>query len=124
MFDHNELWAQTEELADLIMQSPEINAYQLAEARMKQHPQASSLLARLKDVQEQVAEFQARQVPPMHYVHLLKESESLMTELEKIPEVAEFQRAQNAVNDLLQTLTRRLARAVLERVGDDAGEGG
>ncbi|MCL6593287.1 MAG: YlbF family regulator [Alicyclobacillus sp.] len=124
MFDHNELWAQTEELADLIMQSPEISAYQQAEARMKQHPQAGTLLAKLKEVQEQVAEFQARQVPPMHYVHLLKESESLLAQLEKIPEVAEFQRAQNAVNDLLQTLTRRLARAVLERVGDDAEEDG
>jgi cell fate (sporulation/competence/biofilm development) regulator YmcA (YheA/YmcA/DUF963 family) len=122
MLDRNELWAQTEELADLIMQAPEIARYQEAEARMKAHPTASRMIQELKDLQEQVAEFQARQVPPMHYVHLLRETESLLDRLEKIPEVAEFQQAQAAVNDLLQALTQRLARAVLERVADVQGD--
>jgi cell fate (sporulation/competence/biofilm development) regulator YmcA (YheA/YmcA/DUF963 family) len=119
MINHNELWAETEELADLIVQAPEIIRFHEAEQRMKEHPSANSMISELKDLQEQVGEFQARRVPPKHYVHLLKESESLMERLEKIPEVAEFQTAQTAVNELLQAVTSRLARAVLHRVSDE-----
>ncbi|CAM3827141.1 YlbF family regulator [Alicyclobacillus pomorum] len=119
MMNHNELWAETEELADLIIQAPEIVAYQAAEQRMKAHPTAQRMIAQLKSLQEQVAEYQARKVPPKHYIHLLKDSESLLADLEKIPEVAEFQKAQAAVNELLQAVTQRLAKAVLRKVSDE-----
>ncbi|GMA49207.1 hypothetical protein GCM10025857_05640 [Alicyclobacillus contaminans] len=118
MVDHNELWAETEELADMIVQAPEIVRYQRAEAQMKAHPRAQRMLERLRALREEIGEFQARKVPPKHYMHLLRDSESLLEELEKIPEVVEFQHAQTAVNDLLQTITRRLAKAVLEKVED------
>jgi cell fate (sporulation/competence/biofilm development) regulator YmcA (YheA/YmcA/DUF963 family) len=119
MTNHNELWAQTEELAELIIQAPEIAAYQAAEQRMKEHPTARKMMEKLKALQEEIAEYQARRVPPKHYIHLLKDSESLLEQLEKIPEVAEFQRTQAAVNELLQAVTNRLAKAVLERVADE-----
>jgi cell fate (sporulation/competence/biofilm development) regulator YmcA (YheA/YmcA/DUF963 family) len=119
MTNHNELWAQTEELADLIIQAPEIAAYQAAEQRMKEHPTARQMMEKLKALQEEIAEYQARRVPPMHYIHLIKDSESLLEQLEKIPEVVEFQRTQAAVNELLQAVTNRLAKAVLRRVSDD-----
>jgi cell fate (sporulation/competence/biofilm development) regulator YmcA (YheA/YmcA/DUF963 family) len=118
MIDHNELWAQTEELADLIIQAPEITAFQEAEKNMQAHPEAKQMMNKLKALQEEVGEFQARQVPPKHYIHLLKDSESLLEELEKIPEVAEFQTAQTQLNDLLQAITNRLAKAVLTRVNE------
>lgn len=119
MINRNELWAETEELADLIMQAPEIIAFHQAEQQMKEHPSAQSMIAKLKELQEEVGEYQARKVPPKHFVHLLKESESLMEQLEKIPEVVSFQQAQTQVNELLQAITSRLARAVLQRVTDD-----
>ncbi|MCL6453107.1 MAG: YlbF family regulator [Alicyclobacillus sp.] len=118
--DRNELWAETEELADLIMQAPEIQAFHDAEARLKANPQALSMMNRLRELQEQIGEFRARNVPPMHFVHLMQESESLLEKLETLPEVAAFQRAQTDVNDLLQSVTSRLAQAVLQRVdGND-----
>jgi cell fate (sporulation/competence/biofilm development) regulator YmcA (YheA/YmcA/DUF963 family) len=119
MINRNELWAETEELADLIIQAPELMSFQEAEQKMKSHPHAQSMIAELKVLQDEVVGFQARRVPPKHYVHLLKESESLMEQLEKIPEVMEFQNAQTAVNELLQAVTSRLAKAVLQRVSDE-----
>jgi cell fate (sporulation/competence/biofilm development) regulator YmcA (YheA/YmcA/DUF963 family) len=119
MINRNELWAETEELADLIIKAPEIIAFQQAEQQMKEHPSAQSMISKLKELQEEVGEYQARKVPPKHFVHLLKESESLMEQLEKIPEVVTFQQAQTEVNELLQAITSRLARAVLQRVTDE-----
>lgn len=116
--DRNELMAEADELASMIMESPEIAAYHRAEAAMQAHPEASSLLRRVKELQAQVQEFQARNVPPMHYAYLLEETESLFNKLDTIPEVKEFQRAQSAVNELLQAVTRRLATGVLMQVGD------
>lgn len=119
MINHNELWAETEELADLIIEAPEIKAYKDAEQRMKEHPTAQSKMKKLKELQEEIVEFQARRVPPKHYTHLMENSESLIEELEKIPEVAEFQQTQLRVNELLTNITTRLAKAVLEKVEDN-----
>lgn len=114
--ERNEIWAETEELADLLIQADEIQAFHEAEVNLKAHPQAARMMNELRELQEQVADFQARKVPPKHFIHLLQRSESLLQELENIPEVTEFQRAQSAVNDLLQSVTNRLALAVTTRV--------
>ena len=117
--NQTELWAETDELAELIIQSPEIVAFHEAEKHLKAHPKANQMMTELRDLQAQVADFQARKVPPKHFLHLLKDSESLLEELEKIPEVIAFQRAQQRVNDLLKSVTDRLAQAVLSGVVDD-----
>jgi len=118
MIDRNELLAQADDLAELIIQSPEIQKYKRAEEQMRAHHEALRILNRVQELQNQVAEFQARHVPPMHFSHLLEETESLFNKMETIPEVREFQESQNAVNDLLQSVTKRLANAVLTRVSD------
>lgn len=117
--NQSELWAETDELAALIIQSPEIVAFHEAEKYLKAHPKANQMMAKLRELQAQVADFQARKVPPKHFLHLLKDSESLLEELEKIPEVIAFQRAQQSVNHLLRSVTDRLAQAVLSGVADD-----
>lgn len=117
--NQEELWAETDELARLIMESPEITAFHAAEKNLKEHVKASQMMAELRLLQEQVGEFQARKVPPKHYVHLLQQSESLMEALEKIPEVVAFQQCQQEVNTLLQSVTSRLAQAVLTKVADE-----
>ncbi|WP_067922203.1 YlbF family regulator [Alicyclobacillus shizuokensis] len=116
--DRNELWVQAEELADMILQTPEIQRYQQAEARLQEHPQAQSLMRRLRSLHEQIKEFTVRKVPEAYYRHLTQESEAVLQELEQIPVVREFQQAQSAVNDLLQAVTERLGQAVQERMTD------
>ncbi|MBX5435613.1 MAG: YlbF family regulator [Alicyclobacillaceae bacterium] len=112
--NRNELLARAAELADLLVQAPEIARYRQAEAAMNRNPAAVSKIRRLRELQEQVGEFMARGVPEVHYRHLGQEIESLFAELEKIPEVREFMDAQSAVNDLLQDVTGCLAKAVTE----------
>lgn len=122
MVDRNELWAEAEELADLIIQSPEVIHYQQAEKLLKATPQAQNKMAQLRDLQEQIAEYQFRKVPFEHYKHLMLDMESLLSQLETIPEVQVFQGAQAALNELLQAVSNQLSRAVLERVtGEESG---
>ncbi|WP_067931624.1 YlbF family regulator [Alicyclobacillus kakegawensis] len=116
--DRNELWMQAEELADMILQTPEIQRYQQAESRLQEHPQAQSLMRRLRSLHEQIEEFTVRKVPEAYYRHLTQESEAVLQELEQIPVVREFQQAQSAVNDLLQAVSERLGQAVQERMTD------
>ncbi|MCL6548363.1 MAG: YlbF family regulator [Alicyclobacillus sp.] len=123
MLNRNELLAQAEDLADLLIQAPEVARYRAAEAKLHQNATALSLMRQLRERQEQVAEFAARGVPEVHYRHLLQESESLLAQLETLPEVREFMDAQSAVNDLLQAVTGRLAKAVTEPI-DPADEQG
>lgn len=122
MVDRNELWAEAEELADLIIQSPEIIRYQTTEQALKDVPQAQTMMVQLRDLQEQIAEFQARRVPFEHFKHLMHDMESLLEQLDNIPEVRHFQAAQAEVNELLQSVSNQLAKAVLERVtGEESG---
>ncbi|QQE80678.1 YlbF family regulator [Alicyclobacillus sp. SO9] len=113
---HNDLLVQAEELADRIMEMPEVDAYKKAEADLQRCSDAQSMMLQLKDLQEQIAEFSSRNVPEQYYQHLSKESESLLEKLETIPEVNAFQEAQSKVNRLLQEVSDRLASAVMKQV--------
>lgn len=119
MVDRNELWAQAEELAELLLQCPEIARYREAEARMNANAQATAMIRKLRELQEEIADFQARRVPEAYYKHLVAESESLLDKLEKIPEVKAFQEAQAAVNDLLQAITGRIAQVLTAGHADE-----
>jgi cell fate (sporulation/competence/biofilm development) regulator YmcA (YheA/YmcA/DUF963 family) len=113
MADRNELLAEANELAELLLKTPEISAYRLAEKNMKADPATESKIRKLRELTDQVGEFRARNVPFKHYEHLLKDSEALLNELQSIPEVRAFQEAQTAINELLQTVTNRLSRGVM-----------
>lgn len=112
--DRNELLAQAEELAERIVQSPEVAAYQFAQQKLKQNPAAVALLKKVQEIQAQLTEFQARNVPPMHYAYLLKESETLLYELNTIPEVTALKEAEQHVNSLLELISSRLMKIVTE----------
>jgi len=116
MIDRNELLAEADELADLIIRSPEITAFQVAEEKLKANVSARYKMQELRDLQDQVGELQSRKVPLLHYKHLFERTDALLLELEKIEEVQLFQSSQQAVNSLLQEVTGRLATAVMTRV--------
>lgn len=119
MVDRNELWAQTEDLADLIIRSPEIQRYQDAEAQLQAHSEVQRLMLRLRDLQDEIGDFITRKVPEQYYQHSTQEVESLLERLERIPEVQRFQSAQAAINELLQTISNHLQSAVLEQVAPE-----
>ncbi|WAH35552.1 YlbF family regulator [Alicyclobacillus dauci] len=116
--DRVDLLVQADELADMILKTPEIQAFKQAEAAMEANGEAMNLLRRFRELREQVAEFQARQVPPMHYSYLLEETDQLMKKLEQIPEVKAFEDAQSKMNALLNAIASRLSAAVEQRLPD------
>lgn len=79
---------------------------------MKANAAAMAGIRRLRELQEQIGDMMSRRVSEAYYQHLTDESESLLAELESIPDVQNFLQAQSAVNDLLQAVTSRLAMAV------------
>lgn len=110
--DRLNLLVQADELADLILQTPEVIAYREAETALNTNGEATNLLRRLKELREQVAEFQARRVPPMHYAHLLEETDQLMKKMENIPELKAFESAQHRIEELFDSITAVLTAAV------------
>lgn len=113
--DRIDLLLQAGELADLILESPEVDAYRRANAALHEHREAVSFMRRLGELREQVAEFQARRVPPMHYRYLLEETDGIMQQLEHIPEVKAFEDAEAKLNALLDEVADRLSSAVQTR---------
>ncbi len=122
MVDRNELLAQANDLAELLLQTPEIEAYRTAEQRLKADPKTEAKIRKLKELTEQVGDFKIRNVPFKHYQHLVVESENLLNELQSIPEVRIFQECQAAINELLDSVTSRLARGVMTRLENEHNE--
>ncbi|GMA58758.1 cell fate (sporulation/competence/biofilm development) regulator YlbF (YheA/YmcA/DUF963 family) [Alicyclobacillus sacchari] len=112
--DRNQLLVQASELADLIAESEEAAAYREAQARLAANREASALLRQFRELREQVGEFQARKVPPLHYRHLLEQADALLSELHRIPDVQSFEMAEKRLNDLLDAVTARLSAAIAE----------
>ncbi|MCF8564510.1 YlbF family regulator [Alicyclobacillus tolerans] len=116
MVDRNELWVEAEELADLLIQSPELVSFREAERKMKENESALQMIQELRELQEQIGEFQSRNVPRPYYQHLEQKSELLLEKLDNIEEVRNFQESQQAVNQLLKDVTDRLSHAVMTRL--------
>lgn len=103
---------EADQLAEMLINRPEIEAYQAAEARMIANPSVVADMRRLKEIQEQIGDFMSRNVPEAHYQHLQTEMESLLSHLEQVPEVAAFISAQSDVTNLIQAVTERLSRVL------------
>ncbi|SIS99925.1 YlbF family regulator [Alicyclobacillus vulcanalis] len=106
------LWEKASELARLIADSEAAQGYREAKARLDESPEAQSLLRRFRELQEAVAEFQARRVPPMHYRHVIEEADRLLTEMRRLPEIAAFEQAERRLNELLDAVSSRLQRGL------------
>lgn len=113
--DRVDLLYEADELADLILQMPEVQTFRAAKAKLDANPEAVNLMRRFRELGEQVAEFQARKVPPMHYSYLLEETDQLMARVKAIPEVQAFEEAEERMNALLDSVTSRLSSAVEEK---------
>jgi cell fate (sporulation/competence/biofilm development) regulator YmcA (YheA/YmcA/DUF963 family) len=119
MVDRNELLAQANEIAEILLDAPEIAAYRAADQQLRANPQTEAKIRKLRELTDQVGDFKARNVPFKHYQNLVIESEKLMNELQSIPEVHVFQETQAAINELLESVTSRLARGVMIRLENE-----
>jgi cell fate (sporulation/competence/biofilm development) regulator YlbF (YheA/YmcA/DUF963 family) len=123
LLDRNEVWSQAHELGLLIASSPEVRRYQEAEAKMKSNPEATRLIAELRELQERIASLyhfgQRDLAKPLE-----ETAETLFQKLDAIPEVVAFKKAQQDVDELLQEVTRRIAAVVSDQIAPPVTQGG
>ncbi|MFX4301953.1 YlbF family regulator [Alicyclobacillus tolerans] len=112
--DMVELLSLTEELADAILESDEVKAYQEAEAKLRNNSKARKLLQQFQDLTEQIAELQARGVPAIHMANMLKTLESVKQELDSEPEAVLLQKSAENVENLLEQIGKQMARPLTE----------
>ncbi|ACV58285.1 YlbF family regulator [Alicyclobacillus acidocaldarius] len=110
--DRGVIWEKASELARLIADSEQARRYRDAKAKLDGSPEAQSLLRRFRELQEAVAEFQARRVPPMHYRHVIEEADRLLADMRRMPEIASFEEAERDLNQLLDAVSSRLQRGL------------
>lgn len=110
--DRVHLLVQASELADLIANSEEAAAYREAQAHLAANREATALLRQFREVREQIGEFQARRVPPLHYRYLLEQADGLLSQLNRIPEVQALETAEKRLNELLDAIAARLSAAI------------
>ncbi|WP_206881300.1 YlbF family regulator [Alicyclobacillus mali (ex Roth et al. 2021)] len=110
--DRGALWDKASELARLIADSEQAQRYRDAKVQLDGSPQAQSMLRRFRELQEAVAEFQARRVPPMHYRHVIEEADRLLAQMRGVPEIASYEQAERELNELLDEVSSRLQRAL------------
>lgn len=110
-----EIMEKARQLADLIVQSEEVDFYRRAEQQIKRSQKVQSLIAQIKRKQKEL----------VHARHLKKEQlaaqleqelERLQDELDEIPIVAEFKESQLEINDLLQMVTNVIANTISEKI--------
>lgn len=110
-----EIMEKARELADLIVQSEEVDFYRRAEQQIKRSQKVQSLIQQLKRKQKELVH--ARKLEKHQLAAQLEEElERLQDELDAIPIVAEFKESQLEINDLLQLVTNVISNTITEKI--------
>jgi len=112
--DRNEIWAQANELGQLILESPEVARFKECEQAMENDPEISSRLRRFRDLQDQLEKL-SEYGTGSHLDGLRSDIRTLSQELDAYPEVQAYKEAMATVDELLQAVTQLIASAISEK---------
>ncbi len=104
------------DLGDMVKASSEVSQYIYWKAQVEQHPEVKQLIYKLnerKEIFEQCERF--GHYHPEYHTALDKVKE-VETELETIEAVARFKQAENALDELLYTVSEVIAHAVSDSI--------
>jgi cell fate (sporulation/competence/biofilm development) regulator YmcA (YheA/YmcA/DUF963 family) len=116
----DDIMAKTKELAELISGSEEVQQFQQAEEKIRNHEHVQSLIATLKKRQKEIVAFESFQNPQM-VAKIEAEMEAVQDEIDAIPVVTEFQQSQSDINYLLQLVMSVIRDTVSEKINVVAG---
>lgn len=107
-------------LADMLANTEEIERFKKVEAKINQNKKIQQMISSIKTLQKQAVNLQAYEK-----TEALKKVEAeidrLQDEIDAIPVVQEFQDIQSSVNDVLQLVTKTIAREVTNQVIEATG---
>ncbi|WP_152402311.1 RicAFT regulatory complex protein RicA family protein [Paenibacillus cellulositrophicus] len=116
----DDIMSKAKELAELISGSEEVQQFQKAEEKIRNHERVQNLIATIKKKQKEIVAFESFQNQEM-VAKIEKEIEALQDEIDGIPLVNEFQQSQSDINYLLQLVISVIHDTVSEKVNVEAG---
>ncbi|WP_036651650.1 YlbF/YmcA family competence regulator [Paenibacillus pini] len=115
-----DIMAKAQELAQLISSSEEVQQFQKAEEKIREHERIQGLIKTIKKKQKELVAFESFQNKEM-IMKIEKEVSDLQDEIDGIPLVVEFQQSQSDINYLLQLVISVLRDTVSQKVNVEAG---
>lgn len=107
-------------LADMLANTEEIERFKKIEAKINSNQKVQKMISNIKTLQKQAVNLQA-----YNKTEALKKVEAeidrLQEEIDAIPIVQEFKEIQMVVNDILQLVTKTIAREVTNHVIEATG---
>lgn len=116
----DDIMVKAKELAALISTSEEVQLFQKAEAKIRDHERVQGLIARIKKKQKEIVAFESFGNKSM-VDKIEAEISELQDEIDSIPLVAEFQQSQTDINYLLQLVVSVIRDTVSEKIKVEAG---
>lgn len=115
-----DVMAKAKELADLISSSEEVQQFQQAEEKIRNHDRVQDLITVIKKKQKEIVAFESFRNKDM-VAKIEAEIEVLQDEIDGIPVVVEFQQSQSDINYLLQLVISVIRDTVSEKVNVEVG---
>lgn len=107
-------------LADMLANTEEIDRFKKIEAKINSNKKIQKKIADLKTLQKQAVNLQAYEKEEA-LKKVDAEIDRLQKEIDEIPIVQEFQEVQTTVNNILQLVTKTIAREVTNQVIEATG---
>lgn len=119
-YTREEVLAEAKELAAMLANTEEIERFKQIEGKVNKNDKIQRLITKVKTLQKQAVNLQSydKQKALKIVEEELKKAEE---ELDSIPVVQEFKEIQIVVNDVLQLVTKTIAREVTNHVIEDTG---
>jgi cell fate (sporulation/competence/biofilm development) regulator YmcA (YheA/YmcA/DUF963 family) len=114
-YSRTQVMEQTKKLAEMLAGTEEIERFKQVEAKLNENKKVQKLIQKIKTLQKQAVNFQAYEKKEA-LKNVEKELDRLQEEIDAIPVVQEFKEIQVVVNDVLQLVTKTIAREVTNNI--------
>jgi len=117
----DDILAKTNELAEAIFRSEEVQQYRRAEQQINKNERIQALITQIKKKQKEVVAFETTFKNADMVKKIEGEMNTLQDELDNIPIVTEFQQSQSDINYLLQMVVSVIRDTVSEKINVENG---
>ncbi|HLR64245.1 MAG TPA: YlbF family regulator [Pseudogracilibacillus sp.] len=119
-YTRKEVLDHAKELASMLANTEEIERFKEVEAKVNGNEKIERLVKKIKTLQKQAVNLQAYEKD--NALKIVEEQiDKAQAELDSMPVVQEFQDIQTTVNDVLQLVTKTIAREVTEHIIESTG---
>ncbi|MFS0672513.1 RicAFT regulatory complex protein RicA family protein [Ornithinibacillus sp. 179-J 7C1 HS] len=119
-YTRTQILEEAKKLADMLANTEEIDRFKQVETKINENKKVQKLIQKIKTLQKQAVNFQAYEKREA-LKRIEDEIDRLQAEIDEIPIVQEFKETQIVVNDVLQLVSKTIAREVTNKVIESTG---